>query len=115
MPLRKSIELDTGDIAEHFELNYFHWDNHKKEFSGHFSAYKSEAHRKAGKPPQKNIVAKVRAMGEKFDLYFSPQSLAKCGRHHIDQAYWVAQNDPDCVISDYHRPDKPMFSDAKIV
>lgn len=115
MPLQKSIELDSGDTGEHFELNYFHWDNHRKEFSGHLSIYKSAAHRAAGKPPQRNIVAKVRALGTKFDQYFSSEALSKAGRNHAEQAYWVAQNDPECVISDYHKPDKPLFADAKIV
>ena len=115
MALKKQIETNTGDTGEHFELMYMHWDAHKKEFSGHFELYKNQAAKQAGKLPQKTIVAKVRAQGAKFDLYFSDEAIAKSGRTHKDQAYWVAQNDPSCLVSDYSSKENPLFAGAIVV
>lgn len=114
MPLTKPIETNTGDTGEHFEIMYFHWDAHKREVSAHFALYRNAAARAAGKLPQKTTIAKVRCHEAKFDLYFSLAALAKTGRNHVEQAYWVAQNDPSCVLSDHHSIEHPLFADAKL-
>ncbi len=120
MHLTKSIETNTGDIGEHFEIMAFSWDAHKREFSGHFALYKNAAARLAGKLPQKPIIAKVRCYADKFDQHFGHAALAKAGRNHIEQAYWVAQNDPECIVSDHQPRDMdgkigtPLFPDAKL-
>lgn len=115
MPLQKPIQTNTGHPGEYFEISYFHWNANTKEVSAHLSLYKDQASKLAGNRPMIPIIAKVRCQGAKFDEHFSDAAITASGRNHKDQAYWVAQNDPACVVSDYHSVEKPMLAGAKTV
>lgn len=96
----KPTEIDTGETAEYYVMNYFHWNFDAKELSAHMSLYKSQAAFEAGKTPMKPRCVKMRVRGADFDALFSHSDMGEM----LTKIVNVMKVKPNLIISDHHRP-----------